>query len=74
MLHANDKFLAGFLGDLYSFNISTERWRYLSPMTKGDSPPPSKGHTLAAVGKSLYLFGGYIESGLLISDTGLQVL
>jgi hypothetical protein len=29
----------------------------------GTLPPGSKGHVLAASGRSLYLFGGYIESG-----------
>jgi hypothetical protein len=44
-------------GELYMFDLDGKKWTILQ--TTGDNPGALHGHGLAAVGKRLFLFGGY---------------
>jgi hypothetical protein len=48
---------------LHSFNLTSQHWINLSQRVNGDPPPSSKGHRIAVVRKSIFVFGGYSESG-----------
>ncbi|OAY32996.1 nitrile-specifier protein 5 [Manihot esculenta] len=42
--------------NLYVFDLQTQTWSI--PVVTGDIPPPRVGVTMAAVGKTIYVFGG----------------
>ena len=55
---------ADTLGDLYRLDVSKRVWTSLDGLVIGDVTPPARSsHGLAALGQSLYLFGGYSGSG-----------
>ena len=54
---------AGFLRDLRRFNLTSQVWENISQRISGSPPPASKGHRLAVVGKKVFVFGGYCETG-----------
>jgi len=52
------------LRDLYRLDVSKRVWTSLDGMVIGNLTPSARSsHGLAALGQSLYLFGGYSGSG-----------
>ena len=55
---------ADTLRDLYRLDVSKRVWTSLDGLVIGDVTPPARSsHGLAALGQSLYLYGGYSGSG-----------
>jgi len=45
------------LGDLYSYDVATHRWKRVR--TTGTPPAPRHFHSVVAVGRRMYVFGGF---------------
>ena len=55
---------AGLAGDVWSYDLTSDRWTQLQP--DGDGPPPREGHSAAWVdGLGLVVFGGRTGAGVL---------
>jgi len=54
--------------DLYRFDLQQQRWDMLT--ASGQAPPARVGHTAAAVGSRIYVFGGRVGSPVADRDVG----
>jgi hypothetical protein len=57
-------FVGPFFGDLWAFNLQTERWSLLSEGDEEVAPARRIWSTLAAHGGKVYLFGGHDDGAL----------
>ena len=54
--------------DLYRFDLQQQRWDMLT--ASGQAPPARVGHTAAAVGSQIFVFGGRVGSPVADRDVG----